>query len=525
MTCWREALALEVTPLAAHVEPELDVLLIDHWRSEEMTSHAAAQTTRYEYRIPFVIGASAIGTVIEWYDFYLYAVLATFLAPVFFPGDPTAQVLSALATFGAGFAVRPFGAVVFGRIGDKTGRKVAFLLTVSIMGGATVLVGLLPGYAQIGILAPIILVTLRMLQGLALGGEYGGAAIYVAEHAPEDKRGQYTSWIQTTATIGLFLALAVILVFRVTMGTEAFADFGWRIPFLLGAVLVFAALYIRLRLQETPLYRRAKEQGKTSDSPLAESLGTRRNWRLILLALFGMTAGQAVVWYTGQFYALSYMTGPLGVKFVDAYTVMLIAIALATPFFIFFGWLSDKIGRKPVILGGCLVAAVAYFPIFNAMKGFANPIPETDPATPATAIAQDPNLVGLTAMVFIMIVFVTMVYGPIAAFLVEYFPARIRYTSLSVPYHLGNGEFGGWLPFIATAVTAAAATGGALAWLGSITPGGAGFTGLWYPIIVALMSVVIGGVWVRETKDTRIWDEVGGHEESHEAPPEGALAG
>jgi MFS family permease len=477
-----------------------------------------------------VIGASAIGTVIEGYDFYLYAVLATFLAPVFFPGDPTAQVLSALATFGAGFAVRPFGAVVFGRIGDKTGRKVAFLLTVSIMGGATVLVGLLPGYAQIGILAPIILVALRMLQGLALGGEYGGAAIYVAEHAPEDKRGQYTSWIQTTATIGLFLALAVILIFRLALGDEAFGDFGWRIPFLLGAVLVFAALYIRLKLQETPLYRRAKEQGKTSDAPLQESLGTRRNWKLILLALFGMTAGQAVVWYTGQFYALSYMTGPLGVTFTDAYTVMLIGIALATPFFIFFGWLSDRIGRKPIILGGCLIAAIAYFPIFNAMKGFANPVQTgTDSAGKAIFTATDPNIVGLTAMVFVMIVFVTMVYGPIAAFLVEYFPARIRYTSLSVPYHLGNGEFGGWLPFIATAVTAAAAGGGALAWLGSITPGGSGFAGLWYPIIVALMSVVIGGIWVRETKDDRIWDEVGGHDETHatrmEAPPESGLAG
>ena len=482
-------------------------------------SQAEATSNRYEYRIPFVIGASAIGTVIEWYDFYLYAVLATFLAPIFFPGDPTAQILSALATFGAGFAVRPFGAVVFGRIGDKTGRKVAFLLTVSIMGGATVLVGLLPGYAQIGILAPIILVTLRMLQGLALGGEYGGAAIYVAEHAPDSKRGLYTSWIQTTATVGLFLALAVILTFRLSMGDAAFAEFGWRIPFLLGAVLVVVALYIRLKLQETPLYQRAREQGKTSQAPLQESLGTRRNWGLILLALFGMTAGQAVVWYTGQFYALTFMTTSLGVPFADAYWVMMIAIALATPFFIFFGWLSDKIGRKPIILGGCLIAAVAYFPIFNAMHGFTNPIPETDPATPATMLAQDPNLVGLTAMVFIMIVFVTMVYGPIAAFLVEFFPARIRYTSLSVPYHLGNGEFGGWLPFIATAVVAASATGGALAFLGSITPGGATFAGLWYPIIVALMSVVIGGLWIRETRHVRIWDEVGGHEEARDTRP------
>jgi MFS family permease len=494
------------------------------------TSAAAAPTARYEYRIPFVIGASAIGTVIEWYDFYLYAVLATtVLAPVFFPGDPTAQVLSALATFGAGFAVRPFGAVVFGRIGDKIGRKVAFLLTVSIMGGATVLVGVLPGYAQIGILAPLILVTLRMLQGLALGGEYGGAAIYVAEHAPDRSRGLYTSWIQTTATIGLFVALAVILACRLIMGDATFLAWGWRIPFLLGAVLVIVALYIRLRLQETPLYQRAKDQGKTSQRPLAESLGTRANWRLILLALFGMTAGQAVVWYAGQFYALQFLQGPLGVKLVDAYVVMLVAIALATPFFIFFGWLSDKIGRKPIILGGCLIAAIAYFPIFNAMKGFASPIPGTDPTGKAIMIAQNPNLVGLTAMVFIMIVFVTMVYGPIAAFLVEYFPARIRYTSLSVPYHLGNGEFGGWLPFIATFVVTAAAAGGALAWLGSITPGGPTFSGLWYPILVAIMSVIIGGIWIRETKDVRIWDEVGGHvetpSEAQRAAQGGSLAG
>ena len=476
----------------------------------EATAPARAPNTS----IPFVIGASAIGTVIEWYDFYLYAVLATFLAPVFFPGDPTAQILSALATFGAGFAVRPFGALVFGRIGDKTGRKVAFLLTVSIMGGATVLVGLLPGYAQIGIFAPIILVALRMLQGLALGGEYGGAAIYVAEHAPDRKRGMYTSWIQTTATIGLFLALAVILIFRLTLGPETFASFGWRIPFLLSAILVAGALYIRFKLQETPLYTRAKEQGKTSSAPLRDSLGNRRNWRLILLALFGMTAGQAVVWYTGQFYALSFMTVQLGVGFVDAYTVMLIAIALATPFFIFFGWLSDQIGRKPIILGGCLIAAVAYFPIFNAMKGFAHPAPGTDAVTgKAIQIAQDPNIVGLTAMVFLMIVLVTMVYGPIAAFLVEYFPAKIRYTSLSLPYHLGNGEFGGWLPFIATAITAAAVAGGGLAWLGNVTPGGSTFAGLWYPIVVAVMSVIVGGIAIRETKNVRIWDEVGGHQD------------
>jgi MFS family permease len=488
-------------------------------------SPTAAYPADRAYRIPFVIGASAIGTVIEWYDFYLYAVLATFLAPIFFPGDPTAQLLSALATFGAGFAVRPFGAVVFGRIGDRTGRKVAFLLTVSIMGGATVLVGLLPGYAQIGIWAPIILVTLRMLQGLALGGEYGGAAIYVAEHAPEEKRGLYTSWIQTTATIGLFVALAVILIFRVTLGTTAFADFGWRIPFLLSAVLVIGALYIRMKLQETPLYQRAREMGKTTDSPLRESLGTRRNWKLILLALFGATAGQAVVWYTGQFYALTFMTTSMGLKFTDAYTVMLIAIALATPFFLVFGWLSDRIGRKPIILGGCLIAAVSYFPIFSAMHAMANPIAGTDAAGKAVQVAQNPNLVGITALVFVMIVFVTMVYGPIAAFLVEYFPARIRYTSLSVPYHLGNGEFGGWLPFIATWLVASSAPGGFLAFLNPDgAKGGNIFAGLLYPIAVALMTLIIGALYVRETRHVRIWDEVGGREASP-AEAEAAIEG
>jgi MFS family permease len=444
---------------------------------------AAAPVPRtYDYKLPFVIGASAIGTVIEWYDFYLYAVLATFLAPIFFPGDPTAQVLSALATFGAGFAVRPFGAIVFGHIGDKTGRKVAFLLTVSIMGGATVLVGLLPGYAQIGILAPLILVTLRMLQGLALGGEYGGAAIYVAEHAPDDKRGLYTSWIQTTATIGLFLALAVILIFRLGLGNETFAEWGWRIPFLLGAVLVVVALYIRLRLQETPLYTRAKEQGKTSTAPLRESLGTRRNWGLIFLALFGMTAGQAVVWYTGQFYALQFMTGPLGVGFVDAYTVMLIAIALATPFFIFFGWLSDRIGRKPIIIGGCLLAALTYVPIYSAM----------------TALRD--NYVALTALVFIQMIYVTMVYGPIAAYLVELFPGNVRYTSLSIPYHLGNGWFGGGVPLIATFLVSRLGGGTDVVDL----------QGLFYPIAIALMTVVVGYFTLRETHHIRIWDEVGG---------------
>src|SRR5881392_2225763 len=445
----------------------------------------AATATRPTYGLPFVITAASAGTIIEWYDFYLYATLTPFLAPIFFPSDnPTASALAAFAAYAAGFLVRPFGAVVFGALGDIIGRKYTFLVTISVMGIATVLVGFLPTYAQIGVIAPLILVTLRMLQGLALGGEYGGAAIYVAEHAPDNKRGLYTSWIQTTATIGLFLALAVILFFRLTLGTAAFGDFGWRIPFLLGAVLVVVALYIRLRLQETPLFQRARQQGKTSSEPLRESLGTRSNWKLILLALFGMTAGQAVVWYTGQFYALTFMTTSLGVKFSDAYTVMLIAIALATPFFIFFGWISDRIGRKPIILGGCLIAAITYFPIFSAMHGLTNPIPGTDPEGKAIMIAQNPNLVGLAGLVFVMILYVTMVYGPIAAFLVEYFPARIRYTSLSIPYHLGNGWFGGFLPLIAAAL---------LASTGNL------YAGLVYPIVVALIAVVVGGLWIRES--------------------------
>ena len=491
------------------------VTTIEPWRANPLAATsmpAASRTSTGNYKIPFVIGASAIGTVIEWYDFYLYAVLATtILAPVFFPGDPTAQLLSALATFGAGFAVRPFGAVVFGRIGDKVGRKVAFLLTVSIMGGATVLVGVLPGYGQIGVLAPLLLVTLRMLQGLALGGEYGGAAIYVAEHAPDNKRGAYTAWIQTTATVGLFVALAVILATRSILGEAAFKDFGWRIPFLLSAILVIGALYIRLRLQETPLFTRAKAQGKTSDQPLKESLGNRANWKLILLALFGMTAGQAVVWYAGQFYALQFMQGPLGVKLVDAYVVMLVAIALATPFFLVFGALSDRIGRKPIILGGCLLAAILYFPIFQLMHAFANPQPGTDAAGKAIMVATNPNILGLIGLVFVLILLVTMVYGPIAAFLVEFFPARIRYTSLSVPYHLGNGEFGGWLPFIATFIVTSSVPGGALAFLNPAgTPGGNIYAGLIYPITVAILTVVIGGLFIRESRHVRIWDEVSG---------------
>ncbi|MFN2484782.1 MAG: MFS transporter [Candidatus Limnocylindria bacterium] len=467
----------------------------------------------YEYKIPFVIGASAAGTTIEWYDFYLYGVLAVFFSQHFFPpGNDVAALLAALATFGAGFAVRPFGAVFFGRIGDLVGRKFTFLLTISIMGGATALVGLLPTYDTIGLLAPLLLVLIRLLQGLALGGEYGGAAIYVAEHSPDDKRGFFTSWIQTTATLGLLLALAVIGVTRVALGEEQFAAWGWRIPFLLSAILVAIALYIRLRLRETPLFTRLKDAGNSSSQPLRDSLGSGKNWGLILLALFGMTAGQAVVWYTGQFYALFFLQTQMGVNFVTTYLIVGVAIVLATPFFIFFGRLSDAIGRKWIILGGCLVAAITYFPIYNAMNAFAHPTFGPDGKVVPGGAA--PEIVPLILLVFVQVLYVTAVYGPIAAFLVEFFPAKIRYTSLSVPYHLGNGWFGGFVPLIATAIVAAT---------GNI------YAGLIYPITVALMTVIVGGLFIKETYKRRIWDEVGGHEPPagirEEAPAEGALSG
>ncbi|MBA2299284.1 MAG: MHS family MFS transporter [Chloroflexi bacterium] len=463
-----------------------------------MPASDQAQVAKYQYKLPFVIGASAAGTVIEWYDFYLYGVLAAFFATQFFPpGNEVAALLSSLATFGAGFAVRPFGAAFFGRIGDIIGRKFTFLVTISLMGGATALVGVLPTYAQIGVLAPIILVFLRLAQGLALGGEYGGAAIYVAEHAPDHERGKYTSWIQTTATVGLLLALAVVAVFRLSMGDAAFREYGWRIPFILSAVLVVLALIIRMRLQETPLFTRLKAEGKSSTSPWRESFGDPGNRKLILLALFGMTAGQAVVWYQGQFQALFFMQNILGIKFSTAYLIVGTAIVLATPFFLVFGRLSDRIGRKPIILGGCLIAALSYVPIYHLMFTLANPVlnPKTDPAITSTYISADPNVIALIALVWVQVLFVTMVYGPIAAFLVEYFPARIRYTSLSIPYHIGNGWFGGFLPLIAATLFAAT---------GNI------FAGLIYPIVVALITAFIGWRYVRETKDVRIWDEVGG---------------
>lgn len=480
------------------------------------TAASSQATAGRDYGIPFVIGASSAGTVIEWYDFYLYALLTPFLAPLFFPSDnPTASLLAGFAVYGAGFAVRPFGALVFGRIGDVIGRKYAFLLTVSIMGGATFIVGILPTYAQIGILAPLILVTLRLCQGLALGGEYGGAAIYVAEHAPDGKRGLYTSWIQTTATVGMFCGLGIILATRLQLGDDTYRDWGWRVPFLLSALLVLGALYIRARLQETPVFQQMKAAGQTSRNTTdwAKDSFSGNKIGVILLVLIGMTAGQAVVWYQGQFQALFFLGTLMKVNFVQAYTILLVAIACATPFFIFFGWLSDKVGRKPVILGGCLIAAITYVPIYQAMLASGN---LTYDAAGKIASAN-PNMVALTFLIWIQIIYVTMVYGPIAAFLVEFFPARVRYTSLSLPYHLGNGEFGGWLPFIFLGIVAATISGtGFVPFLGmdlrflnpSGDPNGNLLAGLIYPIVVAIVSVVVGGLFIPETKDRKIWDEV-----------------
>jgi MFS family permease len=434
----------------------------------------------YNYKIGQVIAASSAGTMIEWYDFYLYGTLAVFFSTLFYPpGHPTAAFLASLATFGAGFAVRPFGAIFFGRIGDLVGRKYAFLVTLTIMGGATTVVGLLPTYAQIGMAAPIILVILRLLQGLALGGEYGGAATYVAEHAPDDRRGHYTSYIQTTATLGFFFALGVVLITRLSVGDAAFKVWGWRIPFLLSAVLVVLSFYIRMKLQESPLFSKLKDTGKTSKAPIKESFGNRRNWKLILLALFGATAGQAVVWYTGQFYALFFLQTTLKVDYVTAYLIVVVALALGTPFFVVFGKLSDRIGRKKIMMSGCLIAAITYIPIYVAMSAFSNPV----------------QPVMLTLLVFIQVVYVTMVYGPIAAFLVELFPAKIRYTSMSLPYHLGNGEFGGFTPLIASSIVVST---------GNI------YAGLAYPIAVALLTFVIGTFFLPETNHVRIWDEVEG---------------
>jgi MFS family permease len=439
-----------------------------------------------------VIFASSIGTLFEWYDFYLYGSLAVFFGKKFFPeGNDTAQLLASLATFGAGFGVRPLGAVVFGYIGDLIGRKYTFLVTMAIMGLSTALIGLLPTYATLGLGATALLVLLRLAQGLALGGEYGGAATYVAEHVPDSKRGYYTSFIQTTATAGFFLSMLVIGTTRTAFGEQTFGDWGWRIPFLLSFILLGISLYIRVQMRESPLFSRMKKEGKTSRNPFKESFGNPVNRKYVLLALFGAAAGQGVVWYTGQFYALTFMQATLKIDWKTAYWVMAIALALATPLFLVFGHLSDRIGRKKVMLTGCALAAITYIPLFMAMKHFSNPdgLPK--------ALPEQVNMPMLVAIVFIQMVYVCMVYGPIAAFLVELFPTRIRYSSMSLPYHLGNGWFGGFLPLIATAVTASD-------WAKSTFGSGAIYTGLIYPILVALVTLIVGGLFIKETKDHRI---------------------
>lgn len=503
-----------------------------------------------------VIFASSLGTVFEWYDFYLYGSLAVFFGALFFPkGNETAAFLASLATFGAGFAVRPFGAIVFGRIGDIIGRKYTFLITIIVMGASTAFVGLLPTYEQIGIWAPILLVTLRLAQGLALGGEYGGAATYVAEHAPDNKRGFHTSWIQTTATLGFFLSLAVILTCRVSIGETEFRSWGWRVPFLVSVILLAISVYIRLKLQESPVFAELKAEGKTSKSPLKESFGNWGNLKYVLLALFGATAGQGVVWYTGQFYALFFLQNTLKVDFQTAYILIAASLLIGTPFFIFFGWLSDKIGRKKIMMAGCLLAALTFIPLFKGLTHFANPaleaatianpvtvysgdcgkvctdareylakrgIPYThlDPLPgevvtmkigstveikgfdakayaaalktanyPESADKEKINKGMVIAILTLLVIYVTMVYGPIAAFLVELFPTRIRYTSMSLPYHIGNGWFGGFLPLIAASV---------------VVQTGNIYAGLWYPIGIATMTFIIGTLFIKETKDRKI---------------------
>jgi MFS family permease len=529
-----------------------------------------------------VILASSLGTVFEWYDFYLYGSLAAVIGKQFFTGlNETSQFIFALLAFAAGFAVRPFGAIVFGRVGDLIGRKYTFLITIIIMGTSTFLVGVLPGYSTMGVLAPVLLIALRLLQGLALGGEYGGAATYVAEHAPPGKRGLYTSFIQITATFGLFLSLLVILGTRLGLGTEAFESWGWRIPFLLSAILVGVSVYIRMQLHESPVFQQMKAEGKQSKAPLTEAFGQWKNLRLVILALLGATAGQAVVWYTGQFYSLYFLTQSLKIDGTTANLLIAAALLIGTPFFVFFGWLSDKVGRKPVVLAGCLLAALTMFPIFKGLTHFGNPAIEAAAATAPVVVTADPNAcsfqfdpVGkktftsscdvaksvlakkgipytnaaapagtlatvkigdeviesfegaglekadftakskdftgkvtaqvktagypekadptqsnypmLIVLLAILVLYVTMVYGPIAAWLVEMFPTRIRYTSMSLPYHIGNGWFGGFVPTIGFML---------VAWKGDI------YYGLWYPVIVALMTVVIGLFFVRETKD------------------------
>ena len=425
-----------------------------------------------------VIAASTAGTMIEWYDFFIFGSLATILSTQFYPpGSATASFLKTLATFAVGFAVRPLGALFFGRIGDLVGRKFAFLTTLLVMGGSTAAIGFLPSYSRIGLAAPVILVILRMLQGLALGGEYGGAAVYVAEHVPDSRRGFYTSFIQTTASLGLFTSLVVILVTSRVVGDASFAAWGWRIPFLLSVILVGVSFYIRMQLGESPLYAKLKAGGNASKTPIRESFNTWPKWKLVLSVLFGVTAGQAVTYYTSHFYALFFLQTVLKVPAATAYGIVAVAVLIGTPAFVIFGRLSDKVGRKRLMMAGNLLSAISYFVLYRAITTFSNPL----------------NAPAIVAVIVVMIAFAAMITGPVASFLVESFPARVRYTSMSLPYHFGNGWFGGFLPLIATALVART---------GNI------YAGLVYPCAVAFMTFVIGSIVLPETKDRRIWDEV-----------------
>jgi len=495
-----------------------------------------------------VIAASSVGTLIEWYDFYIFGSLATILATQFFPKtSPTVGFLSTLATFAVGFVVRPFGAIVFGRLGDMVGRKYTFLVTLIIMGGSTFGIGLIPGYDRIGIFAPLLVLVLRILQGLALGGEYGGAATYVAEHAPEGKRGFYTSFIQTTATLGLFVSLGVILAVRESIGVEAFSSWGWRIPFLLSAVLVGFSIYIRLRMKESPLFAKIKAEGTTSKNPIRESFGKKENLKLVLLALFGATMGQGVVWYTGQFYALSFIQKTCNLEFVQSNTIVAVSLVIATPLFIVFGAWSDKIGRKGIMMTGLLLAVLLYRPIYRTMYSLTDvsrkrEITEEKSISKSTAIngagdtirtmkvehefsdrsilvettkqtfgqtneipkpevKKEITLAGsnwwmMVALITIQVMLVTMVYGPIAAFLVELFPTRIRYTSMSLPYHIGNGVFGGMVPLIATSLYEFSKS--------ESRPAGDPIAGLWYPIGVAAICFVVGMIYLRNKRPVAV---------------------
>ena len=500
--------------------------MIEDPRASSAPAVPAAATVDqvHDYKIWQVITASAVGTMIEWYDFYIFGSLATVISPLFYPkGDETLALIAYLSTFAVGFVVRPFGALFFGRIGDLVGRKHAFLVTLVIMGGATTLIGLLPIYATIGIAAPVILLLIRILQGLALGGEYGGAAVYVAEHVPDDKRGFYTSFIQITATLGLFVSLAVILAIQNLMSKEAFGLWGWRIPFLISFFLVGISLYIRLRMKESPIFQQIKGAGMTSAKPLKEAFTNWENLKRVLISLFGATAGQGVVWYTGQFYALFYLQTILNVNAASANYIVAIALLLGMPFFVLFGAISDRLGRKRIMMAGCLLAAISYIPIYQAMQsaagsnvvttssqknpvtgaisllpqtivdGVLQPAKEVLPYTDFANLISNPIAWKLILLIFLQVIFVTMVYGPIAAYLVEAFPAKIRYTALSLPYHIGNGIFGGLLPLIGLSIVAQT---------GNI------YAGLYYPIAIAAITFLVGSVFLRETKHVLIWEEV-----------------